>query len=102
MAVEMKNLNVCKALLANNDIDINLQSSNAEEIKKSINFDLRNHHRKNELRTALHLAVNNNDIEIIQLLLDNQKIDINSKDENGSTPINYTKNKKIIKMLKNT
>lgn len=35
-------------------------------------------------RTALHLAVENNNIDLIEILLQNEKIDINSKDENVS------------------
>ena len=69
--------------------DFDEEEEREEEITKKI-----------EQRTSLHLAGKNEDIEIIRLLLNNQKIDINSKDENGSTPIEYTKNEKIIEMFR--
>lgn len=43
----------------------------------------------------MHIAVENENVEIIQLLLNNKKIDVNSKDENKKTPIEYTNDEKI-------
>lgn len=55
--------------------------------------------KQTKQRTPLHLAVENKNVKIIQLLLSDKKIDINTKDENGKIPIEYTENKEIIEMF---
>jgi len=49
-------------------------------------------------RTPLHMAVLKNDAASVELLL-NAGADVKAEDKNGLTPLNYTKNENIIKML---
>ncbi|CAD8056496.1 unnamed protein product [Paramecium sonneborni] len=47
----------------------------------------------NKHGTALHIAAQNDDIEIAQLLLNHPKIDINISDQNNKRPIDIARNK---------
>ena len=58
--------------------------------------------------TELHLAVKNQNIQIIELLMKHKSIDINATDSEGKKPIDYAINDKIkgifskwVKFLKN-
>lgn len=50
-------------------------------------------------KTALHLAVQNNNIQIIKLLLKMKDIDINIEDSLEEKPIDYARNKKVEELL---
>ena len=50
-------------------------------------------------KTALHIAVQQGDIEIIKLLLRVKNIDINIEDEQGKKTIDYSKNDEIRKLF---
>ena len=52
-----------------------------------------------EDETALHLAVRNEDTEIIELLLCKKEIDTNIEDSQGKKPIDYSKNIEIKQLL---
>lgn len=62
--------------------------------------------QKNSLnsKTGLHLACENNSIELVRLLLSNKKIQTEDEDSSGNTPMSYAKfngNKEIIELLTN-
>ena len=50
-------------------------------------------------KTALHLAVEIRNIEIIKLLLEHDNIDTDVKNKFGKKPCDYTSNNKIKQML---
>ena len=50
-------------------------------------------------KTALHLAVEIRNLEIIKLLLQNKEIDINIEDSHGKKPIDYSENHEIKQLL---
>lgn len=50
-------------------------------------------------KTALHLAVETNCIDIIKLLLENAKINLNAKNESGKIPIECTTNIEVEKLF---
>lgn len=50
-------------------------------------------------KTALHLAVQNNSTDIVKLLLENKKIDIDIEDSHGKKPLEYSKNDEIRQLL---
>lgn len=54
---------------------------------------------KIEEESALHIAVKNKNIEILELLLTNENIDFNVKDNNEKTPIEITDDDKIRKLI---
>ena len=49
--------------------------------------------------TALHLAAEIGNLEIIKLLLEKKEIDINIEDSHGRKPIDYSKNNEIKQLL---
>lgn len=57
--------------------------------------------RNQKGKTALHIAAEQEKIEIIQLLLDNPRLDINASDENGNTALHDARGQAIIKLLLN-
>lgn len=65
-------------------------------------FDYINRNQKNEKKehTALHIAVEKEDIQIIKALLKNKNIDIEATDELGNKPINLTNNQEVKDLLK--
>ena len=52
-----------------------------------------------EKATALHLAVERRNLEIIKLLLQKEEIDINIEDSQGKKPIDYSENDEIKQLL---
>lgn len=86
IAIKKNNIEIVKALLENENIDINKKSL-ISKLDKTIE------------RTPLHYAVENNNIEIVQLLLKLKEIDVNAKDEEGKTPKEYAKNAEIIQLF---
>lgn len=62
--------------------------------------------QKNSLnnKTGLHFACENNSIDLVRLLLSNEKIQTEDEDSSGNTPMSYAKfngNKDIIELLIN-
>lgn len=62
--------------------------------------------QKNSLnnKTGLHFACENNSIELVRLLLSNEKIKTEDEDSSGNTPMSYAKfngNKEIIELFTN-
>ena len=53
----------------------------------------------NELKTPLHLAVENKNIEGVQILLSHPSTDVNAVDKNGNSPLKVSSRKAIKKML---
>lgn len=49
--------------------------------------------------TPLHYAVKNEYVEFIKLLLENKKINIDTVDDKGKRPIDYTTNNDIKQLL---
>ena len=47
----------------------------------------------------MHLAIQNNNVEIVKLLLEKKDIDINIKDNQGKKPIDYLNNDEITQLL---
>ena len=52
-----------------------------------------------EQKTALHLAAQIGNLEILRLLLEKKEIDINIKDSLGKKTIDYSKNPEIKQLL---
>ena len=50
-------------------------------------------------QTPLHLSVKKGCLEIIKLLLENKKINIQAKDDQGRKPIYYANDNEIKKLL---
>lgn len=73
-----------KLLLTVQNIDINIKC----KVKKDLEV------------TALHKAVNNQNKEIIEMLMKDKTIDINSIDTKGRYPIEYAKNENIKQFYK--
>lgn len=87
MAIEKRNVNAIKLLLARTDININ-DKSFFNECNNQI-----------QAKTALHLAAEKEDIEIIKLLLEMKEIVIDIDDFQGKKPIDYSQNDEITKLL---
>lgn len=51
--------------------------------------------------TSLHYAISCNKQEIIKILLNNKKIDVNIPNSNGKTPLNKLGEKQIMELLQN-
>lgn len=83
MSIEKKNIDVIKALLAREEIDVNEKS-----------FHLSGNTLMDE-KTALHLAVEIGDLGIIKLLLEKKGIDINIEDSQGRKPIDYSSDDEV-------
>ena len=52
-----------------------------------------------EQKTALHLAAEIGNLEIIKILLNKKDIDINIEDSHGKKPIDYSENHEIKQLL---
>ncbi|KAK8895159.1 hypothetical protein M9Y10_023601 [Tritrichomonas musculus] len=91
IAVKENNIDVVKYLLANQNTDINAKSLYLKEEDIS--------HKYEDEKTALHCAVENENIEIIQLLMKHKAIKVDEKNKNEKTPIELTNNEDIKKML---
>ena len=87
MSVEKRNINAINALLLRTDINVN---------EKSLHYSS---YQQIHAETALHLAAQQGDIEIVKRLLEEKNIDINIEDEQGKKPIDYTKNDEIRKLF---
>ena len=95
-AIQKVNLNIIKLLLNIDNVDVNLENIRTEK-------KLDGHHpwiKSNEndvvtKRTPLHFAVKRRYVGIIKLLLQNKSIDINIKDSQGKTPIEYATRNEI-------
>ena len=70
---------------------------------EDININEKSYHFSNNsqihAKTALHLAAEMGDLEIIKLLLEKKEIDINIEDSQGKKPIDYSENNEIKKLL---
>ncbi len=80
LAVENENIEIVKILLSHKDVDVNiLNESNAEYTRGRSDeyFSYTDYKTKNKKRTALYLAVLKENTEIIKLLLENKRIDVN-------------------------
>lgn len=120
MAVEKEKSEIIKLLLDNEKLDINLpykySVNEIDDMKSqvvktkviqnlfndaSFDINLLNNEGSNQTRekTPLHLAVEKRDVSIIELLLTNKSIDVNSKDEQGKTPADYAPDDIIKQML---
>jgi len=86
-SIEKQNIKAVQLLLARTDIDVN---------KQSYHFLGNN---QIQSKTALHLAVEIENLEIIKLLLQKKEIDIAIEDCQGKTPIEYSKNGEIKRLL---
>ncbi|KAK8892426.1 hypothetical protein M9Y10_029653 [Tritrichomonas musculus] len=92
-AVETNNINIVKLLLSMLNIDINQKSFKyvtliSDEYGEYVRF-----------YTPLHVAILEKNIEIIKILINNEKIDKNAKDEHGKSPFELTNDEKILKLI---
>lgn len=90
LAVSNPNIDIISLLLNQSKLDINMKSTLQKEYDDLI-----------PEKTALHLAVINKQIDIIKLLLEKKQIDKNVLDEYNKKPIDYTDDKKIMKLFNN-
>ena len=92
-----QNVEITGLLLKNKNIDVNILSkisksridshlSYGSAYRSNLQQEM-NEPEETLKKTALHIAVENNNIEIIKLLLENKNIDVNVKDEKGRKPI---------------
>ena len=120
LAIDKGNIEIIKLILSYSKLNINdkattesfikctLSESEKLEIQEKIPilleciFDYINRNPKNEKKehTALHIAVEKEDIQIIKALLKNKNIDIEATDELGNKPINLTNNQEVKDLLK--
>ena len=87
ISIEKRNIVAINALLLRTDINVNEKSFHYSSCQPL------------HAETALHLAAQQGDIEIIKLLLRVKNIDINIEDEQGKKPIDYSKNDEIRKLF---
>lgn len=100
LAVEYKNIEIINLLLQNVKIDINKNYTKSEvEDKYDEDGEKCSTETFKIMRSPLHLAVQNKNIDIIKILLNQKNIDLNAKDENGKIPIEMTKNKQILNLF---
>lgn len=74
IAIEKRNIEIIKLLLANEKLDINFP---CKSITKAGKNELKTNVLTKEKKTAFHSAVLYGDVEIIKLLMMNEKLDIN-------------------------
>jgi len=114
--LDIKNKNYKKVnsfLLNHNNVDFFLKDKNTplfyaidigdiQVVKLLIEYGANIHNVNSNLKTALHIAVEGNYIDIVRLLLEND-IDISSQDIYGQIPMFYAQenaNTEIIELLK--
>lgn len=103
IAIEKNNIKIINLLLAKKMINVNMTSYcstshcnfNDEEYKTLDDND------KEEEFSALHFAVSKGFMEIVKLLLDQETIDVNSKDQLGRKPVELTNNAGIKELFDN-
>ena len=100
LAVEYKNIEIINLLLQNKNIDINKNyiKSNVDD-KYDEDGEKCSTEEYKIKRSPLHLAVYNNNVDIVKILLNQKNIDLNAKDNDGKTPIELTNNKEILNLL---
>lgn len=118
LAIENKNIEIIKLLLSNSKLNINDKKTVGGYVKYSISesekLEIQNKtpqlfeyitnsdneiSTKKEETTALHIAVENSDTEIIKTLLENKNINIDATDEQGRKPIDLTNDQEIKSLL---
>lgn len=80
-AVQKGNIEIIKLLLFFNELD----NFNFFVLFKSEQYI-------EKTKTALHFAIEKENYEIVKILLQTNDIDLNIKDDQGKTPIEYAKN----------
>lgn len=98
-------MEIVELLLANEKIDVNMKSSSSKEESKRGSFFCDDSDEENNLderieNTTLHLAVENGNIEIKNLLLKHNNINTEIKDNNKKTPIQCTEDEEILNIFK--
>ena len=92
-SIMSNDIDIVKLLLGNPNVDVNkISALTVSNNKKPKGLIL--------TRAPLHLAVDNKNIEIIQLLLKQKEIKINILDENDKKPIDHTDDEKIKNLFK--
>ncbi|KAK8838914.1 hypothetical protein M9Y10_032373 [Tritrichomonas musculus] len=124
-AIDKSNLEIVDLLLSNNKIDVNIMNKYEDDdenyeytalyfavdkgeikiiesllTKENIEINKLNKYEDEE-KTALHNAVNNKNMNIIDILLRNKNIDIKVKDGRGNTPVDITEDEEIKLKLTN-
>ena len=102
IAVLNGNHEIVQLLIDQPNIDVNEKSIRKKikikrvESKQSADKNINEKEDKeDEENTALHIAVKNENILVIKLLLKCQKINSNIKDKQGKRPVDLTENQKI-------
>ena len=100
LAVEYKNIEIIKHLLQNKNVDINKYyiKSNVDDKYDEDGKKCSTEEYKIK-RSPLHLAVHNNNVDIVKILLNQKNIDLNAKDNDGKTPIELTNNMEILNLF---
>ena len=100
LAVEYKNIEIIQLLLQNASININVKYTKSEVKDKYDEYGEKCSTETNRIiKSPLHLAVQNKNIDIIEILINQKNIDLDAEDNEGRTPIKLTKNKQIIKLF---
>lgn len=87
MQLKKKTLKLSKLLLSNKNIDVNVPYKLSKDTEEEFNSNQKgcgyceyysdDTENINKNKTALNIAVENNNTEIVKLLLENEKIDVN-------------------------
>lgn len=98
VAIEKRNVEIVNILLSQPDIDVNEKIESRNNIN---DLEFRSTTQYKTSTTALHIAVINKDLEIIKLLLNHKKINVNAVDNQNKKPIDLTNNAAIKDLFKN-
>lgn len=96
-AVEHYNIEMVSLLLSHPDINVNDKTTTRNIIN---DLELRKKTQNNTSTTALHIAVKHKNVEIIQLLLNHKKINVNVVDNNNKRPVDLANDTAIKKLFK--
>ncbi|KAK8897711.1 hypothetical protein M9Y10_015676 [Tritrichomonas musculus] len=79
IAARKGNIDIIQLLISKNEIDVNAKSTRSYKKPKKSYGDMNLYYLKTEEKTVLHEAIESEYIEVVQYLLNNQKVDINCK-----------------------
>lgn len=97
IAVERRNAEIVNLLLSQPDIDVNEIITSRNTID---DLDTRCKTQEKTSTTALHIAVKNKNLEIIKLLLNHKKINVNVVDNHNKRPIDFARDETIKDLFK--
>ena len=104
LAVENKNVEIIKALISDPDIDVNIEYKNERSSSTKNNNQANYDTIQIDKKSAIYLAIEHDNIEIVKLLLQQKNIDLNLICENNNkemkTPLYLAVENKKIEIIK--